>query len=355
MTQAAARPRLASIETVKSLLCGQIEALCADLLPDGKRVGAEWFAGSNRSKGNFKVRLTGGNAGAWMDYSDGAKGDVLSLIALVRFGGDVRRALEWARRWLGLDAGDPAALETVQRAAQAAASRRADEAAAEAAQKQAAAFRIWMAAQASLAGTPVEYYLAGRGIDLAALGRQPRALRFHPSLWCEEAKTRLPAMVAAVSGPADKMVAVHRTWLEQAGPSDWRKARLENPKMTLGPIRGGAIRLWRGASGKAWAAMPDPTVLDITEGIEDGLSVAQAVPEARVIAAISLGNTSAIELPEAVRTVRFWRQRDTAPEAIRAAQAAIEGWMKQGREVLIPPMPEGVKDVNELLTRGGAA
>jgi hypothetical protein len=64
------------------------------------------------------------------------------------------------------------------------------------------------------------------------------------------------------------MVAVHRTWLMPDGSG---KAPLRDPKMTLGRYAGGAIRLWRGASGKALKDAPTGDSIVITEGIEEAL------------------------------------------------------------------------------------
>jgi hypothetical protein len=216
------------------------------------------------------------------------------------------------------------------------------------------AHRRWLEAQPRIVGTPVEYYLAGRGIDLAELGRQPGAIRFHPRLHCSEVGAELPAMVTAIGGPGG-FLACHRTWLEQAGPSDWRKARLAQPKKVLGSFAGGCISLWRGRSGRSLGRAEDGEIVDVTEGIEDGLSVALADPDARVVAAVSLGNMGAMALPSAIRAVRIWRQNDTNRSAIAAADRAVQQLLARGLQVLVPDIPDGVKDVNEWLTAPACA
>lgn len=352
MSASTARPPLMPIDQVAQLLGSQAHRLAAELLPHGRRDGQEWRCGSLAGEPGTStaVHLAGAKAGVWSDFASGERGDALDLVAMVLFGGDKRQALRWARRWLGLESGDPAALATLRREAQA----RVDTADESAEQTRRSAMRLWLNAQDRIAGTPVEDYLAGRGIDLAALGRQPRCLRYHPGLFNFEMDARLPAMVTAVAGPDGAFAAVHRTWLEQAGPGDWRKARLQQPKKVLGSYRGGMIRLWRGASGKPIAQAPDGEVLDVTEGVEDGLSVAMASPECRVVAAISLSNMGNLVLPAAIRTVRLWRQNDTAPEAIRGFARAVDAFAARGLQVLIPPIPDGCKDVNDLLQEAPA-
>jgi hypothetical protein len=110
------------------------------------------------------------------------------------------------------------------------------------------------------------------------------------------------------------------------------------------------MRLWRGASGRPISQAPDGEIVDVTEGIEDGLSVATAMPECRVVAAISLSNLGNLLFPPQIRTLRVWRQADTAPAAIAAYQRAIETQMARGLVILEPPLPDGVGDVNDLIS-----
>lgn len=352
----AARSHLMPIDQVSDLLAGRIDALARELLPRGHRCGHEWQEASRAQGGlgdGLMVHLGGGKAGVWKHFGLGEGGDALDLVAFVLFRGDKRQALRWSRRWLGLDSGDPAALAAARREAERAGAARAAAQAEETERYRRLAHRRWLEAQPSILDTPVEYYLAGRGIDLAALGRQPGAIRFHPRLYCSEVASALPAMVAAIGGPNAQggggFIACHRTWLEQAGPRDWRKARLSQPKKVLGAFGGGCISLWRGRSGRAFGHALEGEIVDVTEGIEDGLSVALADPDARVIAAVSLGNMGAIALPPAITTVRLWRQNDTAPAAIAAFDRAVQQLLGRGIKVLVPQIPAGIKDVNDWL------
>ena len=350
MSHAVARPVLMPIGDIADLLAQHAEALAADFLRGGRRDGGTWRAGSigGEAGPSLCVGTRGTTQGQWHDFAAGRGGDMLDLAAACRFGGDMKEALRWARAWLGLDNIDPASFEIRQ--AQAAEDRaaRAAEAEAQAEQKRRAAMRIWLEARPSIYGTPVEQYLAGRGIDLAELGRQPRSIRYHPALWCQEAEARLPAMVTGINR-AGVFAAVHRTWLEQAGPGDWRKARLTQAKKVLGAFAGGCIPLWRGASGRPLAEAPLGETADLVEGIEDGLSVALAAPEARVLAAISLSNMGAVLLPPAITAVRLWRENDDSNAAILAFDRATSAHLAAGRQVLVPDVPAGFKDVNDML------
>jgi hypothetical protein len=351
---------LLDLGTLSGMLADRIGPLCTELLPAGVRQGAEWRIGSVAGEPgkSLCVHLSGAKAGLWCDFSaDDLRGDALDLVAQVLFRGDKAQAVKWSRRWLGLDRSEAAALGFAlgsSKEQRRDAVKRRDEAAHDDAQRQRRAAAIFLAGQPSLAGTPAAAYLASRAIDLAQLGRQPRALRYHPSLWNEETQRHWPALVAAITNAEGRMVAVHRTWLLPNGSG---KAPLRDPKMTLGRYAGGCIRLWRGASGKALKDAPAGDLLVISEGIEDGLSVAVELPEYRVLAAVSLSNLRNIELPAAIDTITIMAQNDAPGSAAsRSLDRAVQHFLRLGKQVKIARPPPDVKDANDLLraSRGAA-
>jgi hypothetical protein len=330
---------------IARMLAQRAPALAVELLPAGKREGAEWKCGSiggerGRSLG---VRLFGPKAGIWSDFAAGEGGDALDLVAAVLYRGNKKPALVWAREWLGLS--DTAA-DAPQRAAPAPAKHVLDP---DADERRAAALRLFLAAQPTLAATPAAAYLAARGIDLAELGRQPRSLRFHPSLWNRESGRAWPALVAAVTNAAGGHVATHRTWLAPDTAGIWRKAPLRNAKMSLGTIAGGCIRLWRGASRKPLAQASAGETVAIAEGIETALSVAVGCPELRVLSAVSLGNMGRIVLPAAVAIVILCADDDGDNDiARRALDRAAQHFLAAGHSVRVARPPVG-KDFNDTL------
>jgi putative DNA primase/helicase len=192
-----------------------------------------------------------------------------------------------------------------------------------------AALAIWQSAQPAQ-GTPVETYLASRGIDLPP----PDALRFHVGLkhplgciW--------PTMVALVTNGADGMpIAIHRTYLARDGGG---KAPVDPQKMMLGPCRGGAVGL----------AEPGD-VLMVGEGIETCLAAMQATGNA-AWAALSTAGLRSLDLPRDVRDVIVLADGDEPGEA--AAQDCARRWQREGRRVRIARPPQGM-DFNDLLKRG---
>ena len=332
---------------IAGMLATRIDALVRELLPRGKREGHEWLIGSVAGEPgrSLSVRLAGSRAGVWADFSSADdRGDALDLVAAVLYRGDKRAALAWSRTWLGLDSGSGPAPQRRAPPPQ----RQAVAAEAEAAARRKAAQRIWLSAQPHLAGTPAAAYLRGRGIDLAELQRQPRALRFHPTLNNRESGQTWPALVAAVCDGSGAHVATHRTWLAQINGC-WGKAPLCNPKMSLGAVRGGAIPLWRGASGQPLRQAPKGDAVAIAKGIETALSVAIACPELRVLSAVSLANMGNLVLPPAVATVILCIDNDVDnPQADAAVKRAIEHYTSEGRIVKVAGPPCG-KDFNDTL------
>lgn len=385
---------LVSYSAVVQGLTARIEELCRTLIPLGRRDGPEWID-AHRAQGglgdSLRVHLQPPRRGVWCHFADGgrpARGDALDLVAYILYRGDKRQAFVWARNWLGWDAAAPPAHELrAAAAADAAAQRRA-------AERDGAlrrlALRTWLEAQESLAGTPAAAYLRGRGIDLAALGRQPRALRFHPRCpyfaWSAAAgrhveQSRWPAIVAAVSGAGGgegSFLACHRTYLQLRPDGTVGKAPLAGDvKKVLGRFKGGAIALWKGrlpngVRGKALAALAaadgaawtDPATgevherhannwISFAEGVEDGLTVPVGDPARRVAAAVSVGNLANIDLPDAIRHVTVMLQADEGNGQVAAALArATARWHGEGRAVYVVPPPPGFDDINDL-ARGG--
>lgn len=181
-------------------------------------------------------------------------------------------------------------------------------------------------------GTIVETYLRSRRITIPA----PPSLRFSPSLKHTDTGLFLPAMVAGVQAVDGRVVGVHRTFLKADGSA---KAGVTSPKKMGGVCWGGAVRFARPA-----------TILRIAEGIETALSILQAMPDAAVWAALSLGNMGSIDLPEEVREVRLFADSDNKDpaKAQELLERAAERHARAGRKVSIAHAPDGM-DFNDVL------
>ena len=194
------------------------------------------------------------------------------------------------------------------------------------AEPSAVALSIWQSA-ISAEGTPVETYLASRGLTCSL----PPSLRFHRGLKHPSGGI-WPCMVALVTLGADDMpLAIHRTFLAHEGQG---KAPVEPAKMMLGPCRGGAVRL--GEPGE---------VLMIGEGIETCLAAMQATGNP-AWAALSTSGLRALDLPGCVREVIVLADGDDPGEA--AARDCALRWKREGRRVRIARPPRGM-DFNDVL------
>lgn len=84
-------------------LAQDAEAVASMLLPNGKREGAEWVAGSTdgESGRSLKVRISGSKAGVWCDFAGDQGGDLIDLWAATR-GKTALEAFKEARAYLGI-------------------------------------------------------------------------------------------------------------------------------------------------------------------------------------------------------------------------------------------------------------
>lgn len=341
------------IRVIVDGLAARAADLARELFPVGVREGPEYRIGSPAGeKGrSMAVRLTGPRAGVWSDFAAGTGGDALDLVAAALFSGDKKSAVQWAKRWLGID--DRGAQPKITRPAPPARPADQDD---DACQRRTAAWRIFMAAREHLAGTPADLYLRGRGIKLDQLGRQPRSLRFHSCLSEPETGRQFASLVAGICAPEGRFLAVHRTFLEQRPDGSWAKsAAMKDPKKTLGTYRGGFIRIWRGASGRPIKTAIEGSRVIVTEGIEDALTVALAVPADRVVCAVSLANLAAIRFPPAITELIIHAHNDENESAQRALRSAIAAHQQQGKKVRIARAPAGIKDFNDVLMLTGVA
>jgi phage/plasmid primase-like uncharacterized protein len=303
---------------ISRALADRVLDLAMDLLPGGHREGRhEWRAGSiaGEAGSSLGVHLSGHKAGVWSDFATGECGDALDLVRAA-LGIGRAEALQWARRWLRIDECDawvPSRPAPV----------------APTGERIAWARRLWDRAHGA-SDSPVEHYLAGRGLSLSP----PPSLRWAPRCWHREARASLPAMIAKVVNVDTELIGVHRTYLTP----DWRRRH----RAALGPTAGGAVRLAEPQPGE-W--------LVIAEGIETTLSVMQATGLPGW-AALSAGGIARLVLPTAIERVLICADNDRNGAGGHAARAAAQRWLVEEREVRVAVPPEQGHDFNDMLLRG---
>ncbi len=212
--------------------------------------------------------------------------------------------------------------------------------------------KLWSLAQPLDAedASLVRTYLSGRAIEV----KRPGALsdlRFLPKTHYQDTVQScwMPAMVAAVRDPAGKLIALHRTYLSEAG----KKAAVAVPKKITSltsdtSLNGAAIRF-----GKA------RSVLGVAEGIETALSVysATGLPTWSTICANGMEQ---FVPPAGVKVVLIWADKDRTETGAKAAKALAHRLRTMGVLGVImtidKPIPTEAKglDWNDILREDGA-
>ena len=358
---------------IKQGLKDRILELCQRLLPDGRRNGRLWVAHNpvtqdyDRSA-EFKVALDR-DIGAWKDYRTGEKGDVIGLVAYVH-GTDVKGALAWARDFLGF-----ARMSTDDRRQMAERTRQAQARAAEEGERRRLsrmqrAEKIWESGFQDGSRSTAEHhgraYFAARGCPLGAIeNRDLQTFRFAPAQefwpraqWRHENGRRMkiadgpafPAVLSAMRMPTGQISAVHITFLSPLGPKKLPVSGDENAKLMFGEAKGAMLRISHGPEGQPPEMARQAHPLILCEGIEDGLSLAAAVPEARVWAAGSLSAIASAPVDlDCVSAVILARDNDWAnATALKQFDAAYEALARHGKPVRVIESHVG-KDFNDLI------
>lgn len=291
-----------SAQWLSGELARSAESVCRRYLSNGRRDGRYWTVGDvhNTPGRSLYVRLRGAGDGAcrpgkWTDAATGEHGDLLDLIQLTCGLGELTDAMTEARRFLSLPEPEREIPPVEHRPALRGSS--------------AAARRLWAAGR-PISGTPAERYLHGRGLTLSARGLP---LRYHPSCFHQDhtTKTRMPAMLAAVTDDRGTVTGVHRTWLDATTAC---KAAVETPRKAMGELLGHGVRF--GQAGPVMVA---------GEGVETVLSLRLILP-LPCIAALSAAHLGAVMFPPGLKRLYV------AEEADAAGRRALERLRTRGAE-----------------------
>jgi hypothetical protein len=367
-------------EEIRDRLLDDIEGVCAQLVPDGRRKGKYWI-GRNPTRddvhaGSFWVLLTGSARGAWRDEAGirGVdEGDIVRLVQYCRRLPDMAETRRECLKLLGMaevgGKAKPLSAAELEKRRQARAERMAREAEAEAIRREknaGGAFALWLKAEkltpATFPGSIVDRYWRSRGLDLVRdwldKGRHlPGAVRLLPTHDYHtsdgEVIEGLPCMIALATGPDARPRAVHRTWLR---PDGGDKAALpgDNKPRKIWPAgwQGAVVRIAKGAgnltpeeAGRQGRTGP----LILAEGIEDALTLSLALPDYRVWAALTLGNLRHVPILPCVGSVIVAADNDWGkPQAMAELEAALAALRASGRTVSVARSPRG-KDFNDLI------
>ena len=303
------------IKSVKSQLALRIGELVQSLFADKAIV---------KSHGGFRVGNKGSlviqSDGLFCNHEAGLGGDVIDLIKHTLHC-DFKAALHWANSFIGN------APVTIAKPAIIKQSPVINEG-----ERIAKALRLWRAAK-PLQGTLAEKYLHNRGLNLPL----PDSLRFLPNAWNHTTDKHHPALVAAGQNCDGKISFVHLVYLTPEGKKI--SGDKVEAKLSFGIMKGCAVQL-----------SPLSESLVLCEGLEDGLSILQAMPQAAVWAGIGTGNLIKMPIPDTVTDIVIAADNDVA--GIKAARKLAERLIALGKVVRLAK-PQAAKDFNEILTREG--
>ena len=327
-----AHPVRYDLDVIVRSLRDSAEAWVPQHYPNGRRLGDEWrlaniHGDAPRKNGSCVISLKGEHAGDWIDFDGGHGGGPLSTLEEAT-GLSGRDLFAHAADVVGWSAGAPPRQEPARAPRP------------ERDPDREIAF-ILSRAQ-TIKDTPAAAFLTGRGLVVP----DTADLKFHPDLTHWETRTGLPALVGVVRDHAGDAVAVHRTYLaiDDHEPSNVTKAAVSKPRMMLGKVSGGAVRLSDiGADG----------LLGLCEGIETGLAVMTACPDLAVWATLSATNLEQVHLPPEARRIIILADHDASGAGARAAETAARRLRAEGHVVTIVLPPNEGEDFNDLLLREG--
>lgn len=232
----------------------------------------------------------------WRDWREATGGNIFDIIANGKFQGDKGQAYKWALEFLGK--------KHEQTELQAYVKSRDEKAPASAQRKRAYAEQLW-SERSNVAGTAADSYLSSRQI-----AARSEALGFLPKLRHPDGRD-YPALLVNLTDKDNKFAGVHRIYLADAAGRKPDKPS----KLILGHSDGAVAKLSSSASN----------ILYITEGIEDGLAIATARPNARVWAGYSASNLHQISFPDDAKLIVVCTDNDPAGEKAFERLQALHG------------------------------
>ena len=228
-----------------------------------------------RKQGSCVIALEGERAGDWIDFEDNQGGGPLSTLEHAT-GLTGRALIEYAADLAGSAPVNGASHPIAESPQQGAAGR-----------EHRARDRTHPGAGDAARGTAGETYLASRGLQVPDT---PTSC----STPISPTGTRAPgypALIAIVRNAAGERIAIHRTYLAPDGSG---KADVPKPRMMLGSVAGGAVRL---------GDVGEHGVVGLGEGIETCAQRDAGVPGAAGLGALSSGNLEQVVLPPGSRVV----------------------------------------------------
>ena len=328
---APAKPIHYDLDVIVARLRDTAEHWVPQDFPNGRRNGDEWRLANirgdaPRKNGSCVITLKGDHAGDWIDFDGGQGGGPLNTLEQ-RTGLSGRDLFAHAADMTGWTDTSPPRQEP----ARAPTSNR----------DPASEISFILSHAKPIKDSPATDFLVGRGLAIP----DGADIRFHADLTHWETKTGFPALIGIVRDHAGTTAAIHRTYLQIDNASNTViKADVAKPRMMLGKVAGGAVRL---------AEISTDGVLGLCEGIETGLAVMTACPGLAVWATLSTTNLEQVHIPPEATRIVILADHDVSGAGSRAAETAARRLRSEDRTVSIAMPPKEGEDFNDLLLRKG--
>ncbi len=309
---------------------------------------ANFAMGKDKSKGNLTLDINGSRAGLWCDHRTGEGGDLVSLYAKQTGLNYIEATKKLFIERNIVELPNPSITKT-QLAAQKLQQQK-DELARNKSIKQAT--QLYNSAK-PIEGTLAEKYLKNvREIKDGI----PVDFRFAPLCWHKELRTQKPALLVPAYDENGKLQSVNRIYLDQ----DANKLRMlvnsnnnlqiqATQKAVLGPSKSATVFINKN---------PSSPITYLTEGVENGLSIKQSIPNANISSCFGIGQLKNISLSHETKTVVICADNDGANLTTKKAlEQTITQLLDRGLEVkLAVPLakdPSAKYDYNQMLIERG--
>lgn len=319
-----------NVEAVYQGLISQAEHVIEKLLGEPNRKmsnASRWHYGK---KGSLAISMQGDKRGLWHSFETGEGGNLLQLIQREQ-SVDFKQAVEIAGQLIGLTPENSQSITIRPKAIKP----KENIPDAEDQKAFARASQILKRTQ-PIQGTVAERYLREhRGITHPLNDN----FRFHPGIKDPETNRYFPALLVVARDKNGNVQAVQAIMLN---PKTAEKA--VSIKRTYGRMRFGAFV----------TVNPGKDKILIAEGPETALSLAQANPEATVLATLSSSNFKNIELKTGKESIVLCADNDGKnPMTNNAIKQAIQHFTEQGRPVYLAKPLELGADFNDIHQQQG--
>lgn len=281
------------LASIKENLRSQTEKIATDLL--GKATMKSGDTIRFGQKGSLAIFIKGDKAGGFYDFEEGKGGDIFKLIEVY---GHMKKkdAIFYGARLAGFDVTSPkpvskGIISNPQHPEW-------DNKKLHFKKKNKIAFAQKLANQSqAIKGTIVQKYLElHRGIHME---KYPDDIRYHPGIYSKINGKSLPAMLVLARNKAGVVQAVQATYLDKENGNKFDKKTVNVVKQTFGNLQGATVNI---------GTLKGTTL--ITEGIENGLSLAASIPEANVKITLGKSNFKHLDAKNLTKDIIFCLDND---------------------------------------------